>query len=345
MSTLSTYDYVLSVTPTGMKVFVQSFMDSVMPKVLAYLMFTWALIGFYYLFKLGYLVLSSIWMRLLRPSKNLKYYGAWAVVTGSTDGIGEAIALELAKKGLNIVLISRSKDKLVTTATKITSKYPKVLVKTIDVDYSNFDEAAKTKVEDELKNLDIGVLINNVGISYQFPKYFHELDDERVDQLISVNINSTTLMTRIVLPGFVKKRKGAIVNISSSAGVAVSPLLSQYSAAKSYVCMLSKALHVELADYGVHVQVQIPLFVTTKLAKIKRSSLFVPTPAVYARAAVACIGYEAEVSPFWGHALQLFILSFIPEWIMEAWIIKQMHYGIRKAGLKKEAKANAAKSS
>lgn len=335
----SLYNTILSHAPPASQAYVKLILDNVLPKVISHVLLLWALIGVYYLLMIVYLFLNTIWARFLRPAKNLKAaYGSWAVVTGATDGIGEAIAFELARKGLNIVLISRSLDKLSQTASNITLKYPKVQVKVIDVDFSNFNEAARAKVANELKSLDVGVLINNVGISYPFPQYFHELNEDRVDQLITVNITSTTLMTKIVLPQLVQKKKGAIVNISSFAGEGVSPLLAQYSAAKSYVGMFSRALHVEMADHGVHVQVQTPLFVATKLAKIKHASLFVPSPSGYARAAVASIGYEAEVSPFWAHALQLHIFSLIPSWLLQATLIKNMHYGLRKAGQKKEAR-------
>ena len=341
--TVSAYDFVLSLAPPGLESYVKAFLDNVMPKVIAYLMFLWALTGCYFIFRFIFTILNGFFIRWIRPSKNLiKSYGTWAIVTGSTDGIGEAMATELARKGLNLLLISRSKDKLIATAQKINAKYPKVLIKFLDIDYGNFDKAAQARVENEIKDLDIGILINNVGISYPYPKYFHELDHSRVEQLISVNVNSTTFMTKLVLPKLVNKKRGAIVNVSSFAGVAVSPLLSQYTAAKSYIAMFSRALNVELADFNVHVQVQTPLFVSTKLAKIKNSTLLIPSPKTYASYAVACIGYEADISPYWAHALQLYIVSFIPSWVLEAWLIKLSHYGIRKAGMKKDAKVAAA---
>ncbi len=186
----------------------------------------------------------------------------------------------------------------------------------------------------------VGVLVNNVGVSYPFTKYFNELDDATVEDLITLNVNSTTWMTRLVLPNMLNKKKGAIVNIASAAGVSTSPLLSQYGAAKSYVTMFSRALNAELKEKGIHVQCQIPLFVATKLAKIKKASLFVASPKGYARAAVAAIGYETVVSPFWSHALQMWLLLSLPEWIGTA-ITMSMHKDIRSKGLKKEAAAAA----
>ena len=286
-----------------------------------------AAIGLLIALKYAENTLSYIYCHFLRPSKNIKKrYGSWTVVTGATDGIGKAMAFELAKRGLNVVLISRSKDKLIECAAELTAKYPKVEVKILDVDFSDFSAAVRTRVTSFLEGLDVGVLVNNVGISYPFTKFFHELDDDRVEQLITLNVNSTTWMSRysnstipfrcysvsfmdtrqitigtflgyhkeschistiplffichyrnkllgeteidyisrllqktsynylpplltalllsifhrIVLSGMISRKRGAIVNIGSAAGVSSSPLLAQYGAAKSYIAMFSK---------------------------------------------------------------------------------------------------------
>lgn len=247
------------------------------------------------------------------------------------------MAKRLAKQGLNLVLLSRSADKLKACAEDIKAASPKVEVKVLDIDFSLFDEAARGRVASLLKDLDVGVLVNNVGISYPFTRYFYELEDVSVEQLMTLNVSSTTWMTRVVLPGMVERKRGAIVNMASAAGVLNSPLLAQYGAAKAYVAMFSRTLNSELKGKGVHVQCQVPLFVATKLAKLRTATLFTASPSSYARAAVAAIGYEALVSPYWSHALQMWLLQSLPEYISSQ-IIFYTHSGIRKAGMKKEAK-------
>ena len=155
----------------------------------------------------GLTILSSVltissffYCHFIRFAKDIKKtYGSWAVITGATDGIGKAMAFELARKGINVVLISRNRDRLFECTSEIKAKYPKVELRFLDIDYSCFDEAARSKVSSFIKDLDVGLLVNNVGISYPFTKYFHELDDDRVAQLMTLNVESTTWMTRLVI--------------------------------------------------------------------------------------------------------------------------------------------------
>lgn len=306
--------------------------------------------GLFFLLSIGCITFTSwlydffikgIYGRLFRPNMNIKHkYGPWVVVTGATDGIGKAMAFEFGKRKCNVVLISRSKEKLDACAAEFKVKCKNQEVITLEVDFAKFDEAERGRVQAVLKDLDVGVLVNNVGVSYPYPKYFHELDDECVEHLITLNINSTTWMTRAVLPGMIERKRGAIINMSSAAGVTTSPLLAQYGAAKSYVSNFSRALNAELKDKNVHVQCQVPLYVATKLAKIRNASLFVASPSAYARAAVDAIGYEVVVSPYWSHALQLWAARHFPEWVVTAFT-KNMHKGIRAAGMKKDARAAA----
>lgn len=99
----------------------------------------------------------------------IDYYCLFLLFQGATDGIGKAYALALAKQGLSIMLISRTETKLQDVQKEIESKgYDGVEVKYVVCDYSNFDQKAQNTVNAAITDLDIGVLINNVGVSYRY---------------------------------------------------------------------------------------------------------------------------------------------------------------------------------
>jgi len=287
---------------------------------------------------------EAIYKAFFRPSKKLVKFGKWAVITGATDGIGKAYAKALAKKGISIVLISRTESKLKAVKKEIDDKnYKGVEVKHIVCDYSQFDDKAQAAVSSEIKDLDVGILINNVGVSYPYPKYFHELTDEEVNNLMGMNVNSTTIMTKMVIGGMVERKRGAILNIASAAGTITSPLLAEYSAAKGYVEKFSRGLNAEYKKKGIFVQCQTPFYVATKLAK-RRKSFDCPTPDEYVVMGLRWIGQSDSVcSPFWLHSLQGYIMSILPT----SFIVGQtmsMHMSIRKRGMKKDAAKKAEKS-
>lgn len=286
-------------------------------------------------------VLSSVYKTFLRPSKNLTKYGSWAVVTGATDGIGKAYAIGLAKCKKNILLISRTESKLQAVQKEITDMNLGVDVQYVVCDYSKFDDKAQSKVQEALTNVcknDIGILINNVGQSYRYPRFFMELPNEEVGNLIEMNVQSTTWMTRFVLDGMVEKKKGGcVINISSASAMYPLPLLSQYSAAKSYVEKLTLGLNAEYAKHGIAVQTQVPFYVATKLAKM-RKSFSVPTPEEYVTKALRFVGHsEPLVSPFWVHGVMGWVLDHLPNFLVVK-IMMSMHLSIRKRGLKKDAR-------
>ncbi|XP_077864262.1 very-long-chain 3-oxoacyl-CoA reductase-B-like [Saccoglossus kowalevskii] len=166
-------------------------------------------------------------------STDLRGLGNWAVVTGATDGIGKAYAEQLAEKGLNIVLLSRTLAKLENVAQEIESRY-NVTTKVLQVDFTGGPEIYK-HIAELLNNLDIGVLVNNVGTNHSNPEYFTNSPNKFIPDILNVNILACTMMTKIVLPQMVKRRKGVIINISSAAGLNPLPLLLIYSSTKAFM--------------------------------------------------------------------------------------------------------------
>lgn len=286
---------------------------------------------------LAFRALSHFYKTFLRPGKNLAKLGKWAVVTGATDGIGKAYAFALAKQGMSIVLISRTESKLQDVKKEILEKYGNVEVSCIVCDYSKFDKAAQDKVAKEIKGVEVGVLINNVGVSYRYPLFFDELTDEEVQNLMTMNVESTVWMTRMVLPGMLERKKGAIVNVSSASAMYTLPLLAEYSGAKSFIERFSRALNAEYKAKGVTVQCQVPFYVATKLAKM-RKSLMVPTPKEFVDLAMKWVGQgDCVVSPVFLHSVQGYILDCLPDFVV-AKLIMDMHLATRKRGKKKDEK-------
>ncbi|KAL6518776.1 Very-long-chain 3-oxoacyl-CoA reductase 1 [Orobanche hederae] len=304
---------------------------------------TWLLLlislGSLFLLKLSPSVLKWIYVHFLRPAKNLRKYGSWALITGATDGIGKAFAFQLSRKGLNLVLVGRNSDKLKEVSESIKSKYGSTQITNVVVDFSGDLDEGVSRIKDAIEGLDVGVLINNVGMSYPCARFLHEVDDKLLNDLIKVNVEGTTKVTRAVLPGMVKRKRGAIVNIGSGAAIVIpsDPLYSVYAATKAYVDQFSRCLYVEYKKSGIDVQCQVPLYVATKMASIKRSSFFVPSTDVYARAALRWIGYEPRCTPYWPHTILWAVANLLPESAVDAWRLN-FCLAIRKRGLLKDSR-------
>ncbi|XP_069693919.1 hydroxysteroid dehydrogenase-like protein 1 [Periplaneta americana] len=244
-------------------------------------------------------------------------FGTWAVVTGSTDGIGKAYALELARRNVNIVLISRTQQKLDEVAAEIESKF-QVKTRTIAADFSKgqpvFDD-----IERELKDIPVGILVNNVGRQYTYPMYLGEVPQQELWDIVNINIGATTMMTRLILPQMQKRKRGAIVNVSSGSELQPLPLMTVYAASKVFVKSFSDALRYEYQRDGITIQHLSPLFVNTKMNafshRLQETSLFVPDATTYAHNAVNTLGKVNTTTGYWAHGLQYFLTMIPPVWI------------------------------
>ncbi|NXY06093.1 HSDL1 protein, partial [Pteruthius melanotis] len=269
----------------------------------------------------------------------VKKYGKWAVVTGSTDGIGKAYAEELAKRGVNIILVSRNKEKLEAVSRSISETY-QVETDFIVADFSKGRELYPA-IKEALKDREIGILVNNVGVFYAYPDYFTNLSEDMLWDFIHINIASATMMTHIVLPGMVKKKKGAIVNLSSTICCHPTPMLTVYGACKTYLDSFSRALHYEYASKGIFVQSLIPCITTTKMVAfssiIPKRAIFFPTAEEYASHAISTLGLSIRTTGYWKHAIEFTLGECLPEW-MWAWFALYSGRILRKKVLAAKAK-------
>ncbi|NXC24040.1 HSDL1 protein, partial [Campylorhamphus procurvoides] len=269
----------------------------------------------------------------------VKKYGKWAVVTGSTDGVGKAFAEELAKRGVNIILVSRNKEKLEAVSRSISETY-KVETDFIVADFSKGHEPYPA-IKEALRDRDIGILVNNVGIFHGYPDYFSNLSEDILWDIIHVNIASASMMTHIVLQGMVKKKRGAIVNISSIFCCQPTPLSTIYGASKSYVDYFSRALHYEYASKGIFVQSLTPSTIATKFvafsSSLSKRSIFIPTAEEYASHAVSTLGLSKRTAGYWKHAIMFTLAEHLPEWLW-AWSSLYISSIVRKQALTSKVK-------
>lgn len=154
--------------------------------------------------------------------------------------------------------------------------------------------------------------VNNVGVSYDYPEYYDKIDEAAIWNLHRLNIDSTAVMTHMVLPQMVSRSKGAIINVSSGAGAIPMGLLSIYSASKAYVDFFSRALQQEYEKKGIFIQSVLPFMVVSKLSKVRKPSALVPTANQYVRAALSTVGSETRTFGFWSHKLQWLLLDLLP---------------------------------
>ena len=177
-----------------------------------------------------------------------------ALITGASSGIGAVYADRLARRGYDLILVARNRERLAALAQRITTQTRRS-VEILDADLG--DRAQLAKVEAKLKqDASIALLVNNAGIGTHTPLL--ESDVDRMTQMIELNVTALTRLTYAAVPGFVARGKGAVINIASIVSIAPEVLNGVYGGSKAFVHAFSLSLRHELADKGVRVQAVLP---------------------------------------------------------------------------------------
>lgn len=177
-----------------------------------------------------------------------------ALITGASTGIGAIYADRLARRGYDLILVARNRDKLQTLASGITDATGRA-VEVVAADLS--DAAGLAQVEDILRrDASLTALVNNAGIGSHLPLL--DSDVERMEAMIRLNVLALTRLTYAAVPGFVARGEGTIINISSIVAIAPQLLNGVYGGTKAFVQAFSASLNHELADKGLRIQAVMP---------------------------------------------------------------------------------------
>lgn len=215
-----------------------------------------------------------------------------ALITGASTGLGREFALLCAREGYDVILVARSVPQLETLAIEIrreTNRHAIVL----GCDLSEPGAARAVFADASRAGLIVDVLINNAG--FGLLGKFWELDSDQQSRMIHLNVTALTDLTRLFLPGMIERRRGRILNVSSTAAFQPGPLMAVYYATKAYVISFSHAIYNEAKDFGVAVTCLCPGPTKTEFAEraqMNATKLFSSGMAMSA-AEVAAIGMRA----------------------------------------------------
>jgi short-subunit dehydrogenase len=188
-----------------------------------------------------------------------------ALVTGASAGIGSCIARELAARGHNLILVARREDRLQELAGELAAARG-IRAEVLACDLADAGARAMVPARVAELGLEVDVLVNNAGFATN--GRFDQADPERELEQVRVLVEAVVGLTSSFSPAMVQRRRGAILNVSSIAGMQPQPYGAGYSAAKAYVLTFSEALHHELRRQGVTVTALCPGPVATDFWKI-----------------------------------------------------------------------------
>jgi len=193
----------------------------------------------------------------------MDFQGTSSIVTGASQGIGKAIALELAREGVEVVLVDIQKEKLEEVADEISENKGKAAVFSADV--SRMDEAMKVVEEVVKSSKKIDYLVNNAGITRD--NLLMRMKEEEWDSVLKVNLKGVFNFSKAVIRNMINNRYGRIVNISSIVGLIGNAGQCNYSASKAGVIGFTKSLAREVASRGITVNAVAPGYISTPMTE------------------------------------------------------------------------------
>ncbi|MEM0912601.1 MAG: SDR family NAD(P)-dependent oxidoreductase [Pseudomonadota bacterium] len=239
-----------------------------------------------------------------------KYQGAWAVVTGASDGIGEAFVHKLAENDINVVLVARRKMELEKVASTISTQH-RITVKIIVADLST--ESGILDVLTQTNDLDVGLYVGAAGFGTSGE--FVNTSIEQELNMIDVNCKAIVHHSQAFAQRFKSRGCGVIILLSSLLAFQGAPRAANYAATKAFIQTFAEGLHVELAPHNIDVLSVAPGPVKSGFAtRADMNMLNADTPNVVARRALDRLGKCFTTRPGFLGKLLGYSLSLTPRW-------------------------------
>lgn len=244
------------------------------------------------------------------PSSFLPRFGPWALVTGASDGIGQAIAAELAAARVNLVLVARREVRLQTLAAEWQQRHP---IQTLVLPADLTDPAAPAAIAAATAHLDLGLFVAAAGFGTSGNFVDAPLEPE-IDML-AVNCRAAVALTHHFARRFADQRRGGIILLSSLVAFQGVARAAHYAATKAYIQTLAEGLALELKPHGVSVLAAAPGPVNSGFAARANMNMSMAlTPDAVALATLKALGRQTTVRPGWlSQALEL-SLAPLPRW-------------------------------
>lgn len=197
------------------------------------------------------------------------------------------------------------------------------------VDAGKATEQTYQDIKDKVSNLELSVLVNNVGLSH-LPEFLEKVDVVEVENIINVNVLFSVRITQVLLPLLKANRSSAIINLSSISGSAPTPFLTVYAASKAFNRNFSRALALECLEGGVDVQSVDPGFVISNMSRMKKASLTVCTARRCANDSLRKLPYQ-DVTPYFAHGVMQWGMCHLPKPIYDSYVLNMFKSLRRKA--------------
>ena len=252
------------------------------------------------------------------------FKGKWALVTGASAGIGVAIARELARHGAKLVLTARRRDRLDALAAELTAQGTEVRIVVADL----VDPAAPIHIFDETEGqgIEIDILVNNAGLG-QFAA-FHTCSVEQELSQVAVNCDAVVRLSRLFVPHMVRRARGWVLVVSSTASFQPLPYFTTYAATKAFDRFFALGLAEELAPYGVKVTALCPGPTKSEFFQVSRAQVYERRPPqsaedVARQAVQALASGKRLIIPNLSGRLLAFIVRFVPTRVITYFVARE----------------------